>query len=193
MLGQNEMQRLYQSAPIQKWHYRFRQENNAQTTLNCWVRQNFNLLYRALHTRLWLAIPFLAIPALWPFYKIGLPRSFDGGLHLLRLGVLDYHLRHGVLFPRWVPEMMLGYGYPLFNFYAPSTYYLAEALHLLGFSFYMAFLLAFVIVILAAGLGMYQLAKDIFGADQRWSALVAATAYMTAPYLLTEVVVSSEP
>ena len=135
----------------------------------------------------WLAIPLLALPALWPFYKIGLPRSFDGGLHLLRLGVLDTHLRHGVLFPRWVPEMMLGYGYPLFNFYAPSTYYLAEALHLLGFSFYMAFILAFVMVVLAAGLGMYQLAKDIFGGDQRWSALVAATAYMTAPYLLTNV------
>jgi len=135
----------------------------------------------------WLAIPLLAIPALWPFYQIGLPRSFDGGLHLLRLGMLDYHLRHGALFPRWIPEMMLGHGYPLFNFYAPGSYYLAEALHLLGFSFYTAFMLAFVVVVLAAGLGMYQLARDILGAEQHWGALVAATAYMTAPYLLTNV------
>ena len=31
----------------------------------------------------------LAIPALLPFFVEGLPRSFDGGLHLLRLSLLD--------------------------------------------------------------------------------------------------------
>lgn len=142
--------------------------------------------WRWLSSHLWLLLSFFAIPALWPFYQEGLPRSFDGGLHLLRLGVLDYHIRQGVLYPRWAPTLMLGYGYPVFNFYAPSTYYVVELLHLAGFSFYTAFILAFALIVLAAGYGMYLLARTTFP-DQPWCALVAATAYMYAPYLLTNV------
>jgi hypothetical protein len=154
------------------------------------LTQTLRLGWRWLSARLWLTLPLLAIPALWPFVQEGLPRSFDGGLHLLRLGVLDYHIRHGTLYPRWAPDLMLGYGYPVFNFYAPSTYYLAELLHLLGFSFYFSFMAAFVILILSAGFGMWLLATSSFGAEQKWSALVAATAYMVAPYLFMNVFIS---
>lgn len=138
-------------------------------------------------THLWLALPFLAIPALWPFYAEGLPRSNDGILHLLRIAVLDFHLRHDTLYPRWAPEMLLGYGYPVFNFYTPITYYFVEALHLLGLSFYTAFIGAFALFVIAAGLGMYFWVQDIFEQEQPWVALVAATAYLYAPYLLTNV------
>ena len=136
---------------------------------------------------LWLLLLALVAPALLPFYTEGLPRSFDGGLHLLRLGMLDFHIRHGDLYPRWVPELILGFGYPLFNFYAPSSYYLAEAFHVLGLTFYAAFIVSFSLLVLFAGLGMYSLARDVFGAQRPWAALVAATAYMYAPYLLTNV------
>ncbi|MDQ3249979.1 MAG: 6-pyruvoyl-tetrahydropterin synthase-related protein, partial [Chloroflexota bacterium] len=139
--------------------------------------------------RLWLLLPLLAIPALWPFYAEGLPRSNDGGLHLLRVGLLDFHLRHDTLFPRWAPEMLVGYGYPVFGSYAPSTYYLVEAFHLLGLSFYHAFITVFVLLVVVAGVGMYQLARDVLGADHKWAALVSATAYLYAPYLLTNVFV----
>jgi len=137
--------------------------------------------------RVWLALPLLAIPAWWPFYREGLPRSLDGTVHLLRLGVLDYHIRQGVLYPRWSPELMLGYGYPVFSFYAPGAYYLVEGLRLLGFSLYTAFILVFCGLILVAGFGMFLLACDLFGTDHKWSALIAATAYMFAPYLLSNV------
>lgn len=139
--------------------------------------------------RVWLALPLLAIPAWWPFYREGLPRSLDGTMHLLRLGVLDYHIRQGTFYPRWAPELMLGYGYPVFNFYAPGAYYLVEGLHLLGFTLTTAFILVMCGLILAAGLGMFLLARDLFGVEQRWSTLIAATAYMFAPYLLSNVYV----
>ena len=42
-----------------------------------------------------LAIPLLAIPALWPLFVVGLTASADGMLHLLRLGLLDSHMRRG--------------------------------------------------------------------------------------------------
>ncbi len=139
--------------------------------------------------RLWLFLPWLAIPVLWPFYAEGLPRSNDGGLHLLRVAVLDFHLRHDTLYPRWVPEMLVGYGYPVFGSYAPATYYLVELFHLLGLSYYHAFISAFVLLILAAGLGMYWLAIDVFGREHKWAALVAATAYLYAPYLLNNMLI----
>ena len=139
--------------------------------------------------RLWLLIPFLAIPVLWPFYAEGLPRSNDGGLHLLRVALLDFHLHHDTLYPRWVPEMLVGYGYPVFGSYAPSTYYFVEAIHLLGLNYYYAFISAFVILIIAAGFGMYLLARDVFGPENQSAALVSATAYMYAPYLLNNMLI----
>ncbi len=136
---------------------------------------------------MWLLLPILILPALWPFISEGLPRSFDGQLHLLRIGVLDYHLRDGTLFPRWAPELMLGHGYPVFNFYAPLTYYLVEALHLLGLSYYTAFIVGMASLVLLAGYGMYFLASDVFGENHPWARLTAATAYAYAPYLLTNI------
>ncbi len=137
--------------------------------------------------RLWLLIFPLALPALAPFYTEGLTRSFDGGLHLLRLGLLDRLMRSGVFYPRWAPDALLGYGYPLFNFYAPAAYYLAEALVLLGLSPYAAFIAVMAIFVLAGGLGMYALALAIFGRRHHLAALVAAVAYVYGPYLLTNV------
>ncbi|MCB0063686.1 MAG: hypothetical protein KDE19_16300, partial [Caldilineaceae bacterium] len=141
----------------------------------------------------WLAV--LALPALWPFYREGLPRSFDGGLHLLRLSLLDEHMRQGILLPRWTPSLILGYGYPLYNFYAPGAYYLAEGLHLVGLNLYFAFIGAFVIQMLVAGWGMYLFAWDLFSSRYHpnetrraaWAALLAAVAYLYGPYLLTNV------
>ncbi len=134
----------------------------------------------------WLLIAPLTVPALWPFLAYGLPRSSDGENHLLRLGLLDTAVRHGIFYPRWMPEMLLGFGYPRFGFYAPAGYYLVYGLHRLGFSLYTAFILGFVIGLAAAGFGMYFLAADIFGEKRRWAALVAATAYLYAPYLLVD-------
>jgi hypothetical protein len=136
---------------------------------------------------LWLLLPILAVPAVWTYIDRGWPNSADGTLHLLRLVLLDHHISQGMLYPRWVPELMLGNGYPVFNFYAPATYYLAVGIHLLGPGYYMALMTTFVLLIMLAGFGTYRLALDIFGHQAHWAAFVAAVAYMYAPYLLSNV------
>ena len=40
-------------------------------------------------------------------------------------------------------------------------------------------------LVLTAGFGMYLFTVSVYGVQHRWAALVAATAYMYAPYLLT--------
>jgi len=133
----------------------------------------------------------LAVPACWPYIQWGLPGTADGHLHLLRLVMLDYHVGQGMLYPRWVPELVLGYGYGVFHYYGPSSYYLALLLHLVGFSYVQALIGSFVLLIGAAGFGMYLLATDLFAvrgeSQRRWFALVAAVAYLYSPYLLTNV------
>jgi hypothetical protein len=137
----------------------------------------------------WFALRFillilLTLPAVLPFFLHGLPQAFDSGTHFARLGVLDYHVRHGEFFPRWIPEMQLGYGYPVFNFYAPAAYYICEAFLLLGVDPYLAMVMAFVLAIWLAGMGMYLWASGVFGERSHSQALISAVAYAYSPYLL---------
>ena len=153
--------------------------------------------------RLWLAILLLlglALPALWPLYINGYPTTDDGAIHLVRQALLDYHVRHGDWYPRWTPELFLGYGYPLFNFYGPATYYLNELLILSGVPLAQAMVVASGLMVLIGGVGMLRLATDYFSVQDEvisahwlphpfWAGLVAAVAYLYAPYLLTNLYV----
>ncbi|HXF63482.1 MAG TPA: hypothetical protein VNK95_17770, partial [Caldilineaceae bacterium] len=140
----------------------------------------------------WMLLPLLAIPALWPLYREGLPRTIDGGLHLLRISLLDDYIRAGMFYPRWVSEMQLGHGYPLFSFYAPGFYYLTILLQRLGLSDYQAFIAASCLLVVLAGIGMERLARDSFAGapGQRAGALLAAIAYMYAPFLFSNIYTS---
>lgn len=131
-----------------------------------------------------LVITALALLAAQPLLRPSTACSHDGALHFLRLVELDHSLRHGQLYPRWSPDMAYGYGYPLFNFYAPFSFYLAEALHLVGLPFVAAWNGTLALCLLAGGLFTYLLARDWM---PEHSALVAATAYLLAPYTLYDV------
>src|SRR5258708_11735567 len=76
--------------------------------------------------------------AIYPLLPPGIPSTADGPLHLIRGVEFDTVLRTGVLYPRWAPDLAYGYGYPLFNFYAPLFYYLTEIPHLLRAGFELA-------------------------------------------------------
>jgi hypothetical protein len=123
--------------------------------------------------------------ALYPLLNNpGLPVTSDGLLQPYRLVELDAALQNGYWYPRWAPNFWLGYGYPFFNFYAPFSYYLGEAFHLLGASFEMAVrLVAIAGVLLAAG-SAYALAGRLFGP---LGGLVASAAYVNTPHLLSEI------
>ena len=79
-----------------------------------------------------LLVWLLALPAATPFFQSTLPRSADGLLHLYRVVALAAALQQGAIFPRWLPDLAFGYGFPLFVYYAPLAYYLTTLLHLLG-------------------------------------------------------------
>ena len=128
-----------------------------------------------------LLIGLLGLLAIQPLLKPAMTCSDDGGHYLVRFVELDHCLRQGAPWPRWTPDLVYGYGYPLFNFFSPLSFYPAEFFHLLGFSFAQAWNAALALYILLSGMTMYLFVKDLFGEKSAW---VAAVAYMYAPYQL---------
>lgn len=121
-----------------------------------------------------LAISLIAI---WPFLsRASLPEGTDAELHIFRLAELSYLLRGGEIFPRWAPNFYHGYGYPIFNFYAPLTYYLGIVPELTPWADAVAAVkVVFILGLLLGGFGMYGFVRDNWG---RRAGYVAAAVFI---------------
>jgi len=136
---------------------------------------------------LWLPLLLLGlalIPALLPFLKSGYFWNANDARHDAYF-IFEYNraVQDGVLFPRWLPEFTFGFGYPLFDIYAPLATQVGEALHLFGWGFTQAVKGVFILSILFSALAMFGFMRSGWGA---WPALVAAVAYVYAPYHLMD-------
>lgn len=128
-----------------------------------------------------LAVLGLGLLATWLTLAQGLPRGADSSFHLYRLVERHHLISQGVLFSRWSPWLGNGYGFPLYNYYPPLLYYLAEPLLLLGLGPVVALRIVLSLALMGAGLGMYCFVRDIFGAGP---GIAAAAAYVFSPYLM---------
>src|SRR3990172_768840 len=79
-----------------------------------------------------LAVLLIALIAALPLVtRPGLPRHTDLELHVFRAAEFERLLAERPLeYPRWAPNFYYGYGYPIFNYYAPLTYYAVGAIAL---------------------------------------------------------------
>ena len=127
-----------------------------------------------------LAICFLAV---WPLLKYGsLPHDTDAELHIFRLAELQRMWAGGVFYPRWAANFYYGFGYPIFNYYAPLTYYIGMLFMLIpGVGAVEAIKLVFIVALLGAGLNMYRFVRDEWG---QGAGIVSASLYVYAPYIL---------
>jgi hypothetical protein len=129
-----------------------------------------------------LVVWMLIVPAAMPLFQPTITKSADGLLHLYRVVALQHVLTQGqIAFPRWLPDLAYGYGFPLFVFYAPLSYYVTLGLSLPGLSTIAAFNTSFVLAFFLAGTGAYLFTTDIFGPR---AAVLAAVAYVYAPFQL---------
>ena len=130
----------------------------------------------------YLVVLAICLLALWPFLgRASLPQATDAELHIFRLAELSYLVRGGEFYPRWAPNFYHGYGYPIFNYYAPLTYYVGLVFELMPLLGAVAGVKAvFVLGLLGAGFGMYGFVRDNWG---RPSGYLAAALYVYAPYV----------
>jgi hypothetical protein len=138
----------------------------------------------------YLILALSALPAMLPMLlNAGLPNTADGVLHLYRTFELDRAWRDGVLYPRIAPDFAYGYGYPIFNYYAPLFYFFSQALHVVGISLEWAMKAAILITFFLYPLGMYLFARRWLS---RGAALAAVVAYLYAPYRFYEAFIQGD-
>jgi len=102
--------------------------------------------------------------------------DFSTGARLFDLhqAVLDGHLP-----PRWAKNFGFGSGMPLFEFYAPLSFYVAEIFHLAGFSILASLKLSWIAATALGFAGAYLLGRKLTNTT---GGLIAAVTFTLAPY-----------
>lgn len=120
----------------------------------------------------------LSLIPLWPLFRSDFFRMHDW-LHVARLVELDLSLKAGQFPPRWAPDFGWGYGMPLFHFYPPLPYYLAELLLLIKVPAVLAIKAIFGLNFLAGFYFTYLWAKEHWG---KLGGFISGLAYVYLPY-----------
>jgi len=138
--------------------------------------------------------PYLILLILFSLFAIGplfAPGYFwgahDGRHSVYFLFEFDRSIQDGIFYPRWAPDYTFGYGYPMFNIYAPGSLYASEALHLLGFDFVTATKIVFALAIVLSGVAMFAFIKRLTGSSQ--AAFLSGLVYVYVPYHIVDVYV----
>jgi hypothetical protein len=134
----------------------------------------------------WLVILLAAVIATQSMWEMALLSGHSAWFDLARMVEFDAAMRAGNYFPVWSPDFYFGHGSPLFQFYSPLCYYLAEIPALVGFHFSTALKVAQCFALFASGLAMYRLASTHLSS---WAACLGAVMYMIAPYRLVDMYV----
>lgn len=87
---------------------------------------------------------------------------------------------------RWVPDAGYQYGYPQFNFYPPSVYYLGELFHKIGFQYIDSVKILFALGFVLSVATMFILVSELLG---NFPGFVSAVIYTYVPYKAVDVYV----
>jgi hypothetical protein len=134
-----------------------------------------------------LLVGLFALPltsALWHWTAVAC--THDGHLHSNRVAAIRYAWENGLYLARWLPDVAFGYGYPFFVYREPLPLYAVLMPHLWGLPLPAASNLVYLLSIVAAGLFTFLWVRDVLGAR---AGVVAAVAYMAAPYMLIDALV----
>lgn len=131
-------------------------------------RKNFGLF----------AVLILSFWAIQPFFVSGFFPMHDD-TQVARVFEMGKVLKSGIFPVRSVPDLGYGYGYPIFNFYAPLAYYVGAAFMLLGFDALIATKIMMAVGVVLAGIFMYLLARKFYG---EYGGIISGLFYLYAPY-----------
>lgn len=132
----------------------------------------------------------LAILVLLPMFSVTWPKTHD----LFRYPLLSYAFKNsfvnGFLYPRWLPDLGGGYGYPSFVFYQPGLFYLVLICQVLAGKLSTAYQFAFVLLFFSSFLGIYKLAGE-FTKDLA-TRIFAVFVFLLTPYLYVNLYVRGD-
>src|SRR5262249_51244262 len=105
----------------------------------------------------------LCMPVCVPLITDKVVEGHDAFEYVPRLVEFHENISHGILLPRWAPDLSHGTGQPLFLFNPPLIYYLAESWHLAGLDFVSSINAACIVLVLASAIGIFLLGRLYFG------------------------------
>lgn len=112
--------------------------------------------------------------------------DFHDDTQLSRVHEFILDLKAGQLPPRLAPELSFNLGFPIFNFYAPFSYWVAGLLALIGLTPIYTLKLSFIFSVLLSFVAMYLFLRTFFNF---WSSLLGATLYITSTYFAVEIMI----
>ncbi|MDO8638546.1 MAG: glycosyltransferase family 39 protein [Candidatus Daviesbacteria bacterium] len=122
------------------------------------------------------------------FYSLLRPGFFtmQDDLQAFRIFEMNTCFQDGQFPCRWVPDAGFGYGYPLFNYYAPGIFYLGNILHGIGWQIIDSVKIIFILGFVLAPFSMYLFLNSFLN---KWAAVVGSVLYAYAPFRAQEVYV----
>lgn len=127
----------------------------------------------------------LSIPAALKLLMPGFYESHDLH-HFADIYQMYRSFSSGQIPPRWGPDFLYGFGYPLFNFYYVFPFYLGALFVGLFGSIQLSYKLVFIISIIAGVYGMYKLLREFTG---RLSAFAGSIIFLYTPYRAVQIYV----
>lgn len=133
-----------------------------------------------------LMIVIFSLPAVWSLFRPGFFPSHDGEWMVIRLSDFHRSFVSGQIPVRWAARLNHGYGYPVFNFLYPISFYLGEFFYFFSGSFVNAIKVVFILSFLLSGVFMYLWVCDLWG---EWAGVASAILYVYTPYRFLDVYV----
>ncbi len=120
------------------------------------------------------------------YFHSGFPYTHDGENHLARFANYKSALREGQIPPRFAPNLMNHYGYPVFNYNYPLANIISVPFSVVGFSYEFTFKLLIAVFVASGLLGIYAWLRQqgfSFGAQ-----VIGMAGFALSPYLLSSIV-----
>lgn len=97
-----------------------------------------------------------------------------------------YNITQGQFPPRISPHMSFGLGYPIFNYYAPTAYWITSLLHLSGMNVAQSLEISYFLALFVGMTGFYIFLRKYFGV---FASCAASTLYISSPVIAVDIFV----
>lgn len=114
---------------------------------------------------------------------------FHDDTQVQRIYEMKKSISDGMFPVRWVADLGYGYGYPIYNFYAPLVYYIGSFLNLTNFDSLASAKIILGLGIILSGITMYLFAREFWGTS---GGFISGILYLYTPYHAVDIFVRGD-